>query len=462
VGDTGVDLAVLGAGPAGLAAAWWAAERGLSVLVLERAATVGGLAGSFDVAGQRVDFGSHRLHPATPPELLALLRDRLGADLALRPRNGRLRLYGRWVGFPLRAGELARRLPRRALARIARDTALAPFRPRRDDSFGSALASSLGPELYAELYAPYARKLWGLDAGRIDAEQARRRVTAGSPGAIARRLLTRDRTAQGQAFWYPRRGFGQIAEALADAARDAGARIRLGAEVSTVDASGAVHLSDGTTIHCGHVASTVPLPLLASLVRPQAPPSVVDAAAGLRFRAMVLVYLVHGGGRWTPYDAHYLPGPRTPVTRISEPANYRDSPDDPRDRSVLCAEIPCTVGDPLWTMTDDALAALVCKGIRAVELPEVNLTGVTIRRLPRVYPVYDRDYRARFEVLDGWVSTLDRITTFGRLGLFAHDNTHHALAMARAAVAAIGGDGQRDPAAWAAARAGFAAHVVED
>ena len=463
MGDAAVDLAVLGAGPAGLAAAWWAARRGLRVLVLERAAAVGGMTASFEVAGVRVDLGSHRLHPATPPPLLAALRAELGADLQLRPRNGRLRVYGRWVGFPLRAGELLRALPPRALARIAGDALAAPLRPRSEASFGAALSARLGPELYGELYAPYARKLWGLDANRIDAEQARRRVTADSPWAIAARLLRRDRTGRGRAFWYPRRGFGQIADALASAATAAGATIRTNAEVSTVDLDGPeplVRLADGTTVACGHIASTIALPALARLAG--APNDILDAAGGLAFRAMVLVYLVHEGRRWTPYDAHYLPGPETPVTRISEPANYRDSPDDPPDRTVLCAEIPCTAGDPLWTMDDTALAGLVREGIARTGLPPVRLAAVRTRRLPHVYPVYELGFRDRFDLLDAWANTLDRVTTFGRLGLFAHDNTHHALAMAAEAVAALRTGGQRDPATWAAARARFATHVVED
>jgi protoporphyrinogen oxidase len=177
---------------------------------------------------------------------------------------------------------------------------------------------------------------------------------------------------------------------------------------------------------------------------------------------MVLVYLVHRGGRWTPYDAHYLPGLRTPVTRLSEPANYRLSADDPADRTVLCAEIPCAVGDPVWTSTPDELAALVRDGLRASDLPDVALDGVEVRRLPHVYPVYGIGYAERLRPLDEWVDGLDRVTTFGRLGLFAHDNSHHAMAEALDAVTALRPDGTRDPARWAEARARFATHVVED
>jgi protoporphyrinogen oxidase len=463
--STDADVVVLGAGPAGLGAAWRAARRGLSVVVLERAGAVGGMAASFDVAGIRVDHGSHRLHPATPAPVLAALRELLGADLQTRPRNGRLRVYDRWVGFPLRPGELVRTLPPGALGRLARDAALQPVTPTRSDSYQTLLSGRIGPELYAALYGPYAVKLWGLPGSRIDAEQARRRVSAGGLWGIAGKMLRGGPAGQGRVFHYPRRGFGQIVDALAVAAADAGAVVEIGAEVTSVEPDPAgvtVSTREGRSVRAGHVLSTVPLPVLARLTSPGPDAAVLADAAGLRFRAMVLVYLVHAGGRWTPYDAHYLPGPQTPVTRVSEPANYRVSVDDPTDRTVLCAEIPCAVGDPVWSSTPDALAGLVTQGLAAAGLPPVRAAGVEVRRLPHVYPVYESGYARRLAGLDRWADGLERVTTFGRLGLFAHDNTHHALAEAWEAVDALRPDRTRDPASWAAARARFAAHVVED
>jgi protoporphyrinogen oxidase len=454
-----VDVVVLGGGPAGLAAAWRAALSGRSVLLLDRAPAVGGMAASFEVAGVRVDTGSHRLHPATPAPVLGLLRELLGDDLQTRPRNGRLQVYDRWVGFPLRPIELARTLPPRAVLRIGRDAATRPFTRPDPASYASLLVSTLGPELYNALYGPYAEKLWGLPGRDIDAEQARRRVSTGGVWGIARKLVRRDRSGQGQVFFYPRRGFGQIVDVLAEAAVAAGADVQTGAEVTAVEPGTdgvEVSTADGRTVRAGHVFSTVPLPVLARLAGAPVPPS------GLAFRAMVLVYLVHERGRWTKYDAHYLPGPQTRVTRLSEPANYRVSRDDPADRSVLCAEIPCGLGDPVWTSTPDDLAELVRDGLRASGLPGVRLGGIEVRRLPHVYPVYEIGYADRLRPLDEWVDRLERVTTFGRLGLFAHDNTHHAMAEALEAVAALRPDGTRDPGLWAAARARFAAHVVED
>jgi protoporphyrinogen oxidase len=391
--------------------------------------------------------------------VLGLLRELLGEDLQTRPRHGRLRVYGRWVGFPLRPAELARTLPPGAVARIARDAVTGPVTKTDPSSYESMLRGTIGPELHGALYGPYAVKLWGLPGSRIDAEQARRRVGPGGVWGIARKIVRRDSSGQGRLFHYPRRGFGQVVDVLAEAAVKAGATVETGAEVTAVTPAAdgvTVSTADGRSVHTGHVLSTVPLPILARLAGADVP------ASGLTFRAMVLVYLVHEGGRWTEFDAHYLPGPETPVTRLSEPANYRVSPEDPADRTVLCAEIPCAVGDAVWTATDDELATIVRAGLAATGLPPVRLGGVHVRRLPHVYPVYEIGYADALRPLDDWADGLERITTFGRLGLFAHDNTHHAMAEALDAVDALRPDGTRDPVLWAAARARFAAHVVED
>jgi len=463
------DVVVLGAGPAGLAAAWRAARRGFSVTVLERADAVGGMAASFDVAGVRVDHGSHRLHPATPPRLLADLAELLGDDLQTRPRNGRLRLDDTWVGYPLQAGELVRAMPSRMVAAIARDAVTGPLRRPKADTYEEQVKAGLGPTVYDAVHGPFAHKLWGLPGSRLAGEQARRRVSGNSAWKVAGRLLRRGRTsrrsAQGRVFHYPRRGFGQITERLADAAVTAGADIRLGAEVDHIaptyeDVS--VHTRRGEQVDSGIAFSTLPLPLLGRLTAPGPPLQAIESAAGLRFRAMVLVYVVHTDGRWTDYDAHYLPVPNTPVSRISEPANYRESDDDPADRSVLCAEIPCTLGDEVWTASPDRLADLVEEALARNGLPPVRRGGVEVRRLPKVYPVYDLGYEERLRGIDSWVSSVPKIVTFGRLGLFAHDNSHHAMAEAYEAVDALGLDGRFDLARWRVRRAEFAEHVVED
>lgn len=498
------DVIVLGGGPAGVATALEVALRGHRVLVLERQEHTGGMAGSFVIDGMRVDHGSHRLHPVTPPGVMDRLTRLLGDDLQVRRRHGRLRLLDRWVDFPLRPAGLARAMPKRWLAAVARDVALSPLRsfpPRRTrslqpDSYASSLRSSLGPAVYDTLYAPYAEKLWGLPGEDIDPEQARVRVSADTvPKVAARVLRTSTRrlvrrlsamrsqpggqdagNTGGATFNYPRRGFGQIVEALDDAARAAGAEIRTAMTVESIEAAGSdgmarVHTADGSTWQAPRVFSTLPIPLLARLSDTAPPSRVIEDAKALRFRAMVLVYLTHQPGsvpderspvRWSAYDAHYLPGAGTPITRISEPANYRDNPEDPTDYSVICAEIPCVAGDQIWTADDDDLVTIVQRAAADFDLPPLHAAGVQVRRLPAVYPIYDHGFSERLARLEDWAASLPGITTLGRSGLFAHDNTHHAFVMAQAAAHALDQDGTFDEARWLQAREAFREHVVED
>lgn len=459
------DVVVVGAGPAGLVAAWHAARRGRRVLLVERADRPGGMAASFEVAGLRVDYGSHRLHPSIDPARLAELRELLGDDLQTRPRHGRLRFADRWVAFPLRTGDLLRRVEPATAAALAFDQATAPLRRPGADTFAEVVRSGLGPTTYERFYRPYVTKIWGTDPARLSGELARRRVSAGGPAAMARRLL-RGPDDVGRTFLYPTRGFGAIAEALAGAAATAGAEVALGEAVESVAFGGGratVRLASGRAASAPLLWSTAPLPALASMVDPPPPASVRELAGRLEHRALLLVYLVLDRPRYTEFDAHYFPAYANPLSRLSEPKNYRDGRGhDPDDRTVLCAELPCSVGDHWWTASDDDLGEAVARSLVWEGLDDPRHVAVEVRRLPRVYPVYRVGFEHDLSALERWAATHPELVTFGRQGLFVPDNTHHALAMGAAAAAALTDDGRFDRAAWTAARDGFRAHVVED
>jgi protoporphyrinogen oxidase len=456
------ELVVVGAGPAGLTAAWRAALVGHDVRVIDGAAAVGGMAASFEVAGQRVDLGSHRLHPSAAPHVLAALRSLLGDDLQTRTRHGRLRLQGSWIGFPLRGSELIRRLPPRFAARATFDAVTKPLRRPEQDTFADVVRVGLGPAMLREFYGPYARKLWGADASSLAGELARRRIAAGSPTAMLRKVVRGARPGA-RTFLYPRLGYGQIVEALAAAAVDAGARIDLGAPVERVEARDAgvtLHLGGGAVVDAARVLWTAPLGRLVTAV-PDAPAPVVTAATQLAHRAMTLVYLVVDRPQYTPYDAHYVPDASVSLTRLSEPKNYRDGP-DPEATTVLCAEVPCTIGDEWWTASAGAAADRVAGELEAIGLDRPRVIGAEIRRLPSVYPVLRTDSLASLATVSSWAASRPRVTVLGRQGLFVADNLHHVMDMGWAAAAALRPHGAIDERVWADARQRFATFVVED
>lgn len=460
------DVVVLGAGPAGLMAALQLARAGREVTVIERADHVGGMAGSFEVAGIRVDYGSHRLHPVATPRLMEELHALLGDDLQVRTRRGRIAFDGQWLGFPLRIGDMARHASKPFLARVALETMTAPLRRSRTSSAADAISARLGPTVARTFYTPYLTKLWGTPPGELSAELADRRVSARSGMAVVRKAL-RARNPEGRTFFYPTRGYGQISEAIADAATKAGAVIHLNEAVTALDLSDesapTTHLGGGRTITAGTVMSSVPLPLLARLA--SAPGDVTEAAGRLRHRAMVLAYLVLDTDRLSTFDAHYFPGSDTPVSRLSEPKNFRDAPGpggDPKGVTVVCAELACWEGDETWTATPEELAATVMETLTPLGFDFPKLRSAEARRIPKCYPVYSGTYHSDLARVEAWASQHPRLVTFGRQGLFAPDNTHHALHMGWEAADALRPDGSLDAPRWHAARESFRSHVVED
>lgn len=457
----------MGAGPAGLMAALRSVQAGHRCTLLEAGETVGGMAGSFEVAGQRVDYGSHRLHSATPERFLGLFRSLLGSDLQIRPRHGRIRLGGRWLGYPLRAGDMARSLPVRFSVRAALDAATSPLRRRRmvgSLSFEDEVARRLGPAVAREFYVPFARKLYGVEAGLLDRELAMRRVSASGAGDVLGRVVRAIRP-QGRRFLYPRAGYGQLSEALAEAAVDDGVELRMRAAVCRVEAAGdgVVVCHDGGRIPADVVLSTMAAPALAGALEPAPPVEVLEALASCRSRAVVLAYLVVGRDRFTPFDAHYFPGPETRIARLSEPKNYRDG-DDPPGRTVLCAEIPCWPGDELWHASGASIGEMVAADLERVGLGVPEPWRVEVRRLPSVYPVYETATAGARATVDSWLRSLasEGVVSLGRHGLGVLDNLHHMLAMGEAAANAVRPSGYVDAVEWLRSLDSFADHVVED
>jgi protoporphyrinogen oxidase len=471
-------IVILGAGPAGLGAAkQLALSKKANVTVLEQNDFVGGNASSFEIAGVHVDFGSHRLHPACDPEILQDIRTMLGEELLKRPRHGRILLSKRWIHFPLKPFDLLSKLPPDFTLGVVKDMVRKVVSydgsGSESETFASVMEKGLGKTICHDFYFPYARKIWGLNPEELSVTQAYRRVSNNSLSKMTKKVLSAVpgfKPVGSSVFYYPRKGYGQISQAYSQSAQESGAEIILGSQVNSVE----MNSVDGShivsyerdeltqSVKADYIWSTIPITALIRIMSPKPPEELLEAAQNIDYRAMILIYLVLEQDRFSEYDAHYFPELEIPISRLSEPKNYSNSA-EPKEFTVLCAELPCATDDPEWEMTDSQLSELVHDALRKSGIPiQSPIKETVVKRLRYAYPMYRQGYEMHFDQLDEWTSQIDGLLTFGRQGLFAHDNTHHALFMAYSAVSCLDQQGRFDKQRWQEFRRVFETHVVED
>jgi protoporphyrinogen oxidase len=435
-------VAVVGAGPAGLTAAYELARRGRPAIVFEATEAIGGLAQTAVREGYRFDLGGHRFFTKSA-EVEELWDDVLGAEMLVRPRLSRIHWRGRFVEYPLRAGDVIAKVGPLELARCAASYARARARRNAPEvSFEDWVTARFGRRLFQLFFKTYTEKVWGVPTDELRAEWAAQRIAGLSLWSAARAALPGRRGSTPKSlieeFRYPRLGPGQMWEEMARRIVAAGGEVRLAAPVDRLLLDGdrvtAVR-SRGQTVDVSAAISSAPLRAVAGMAEPPAPAAVSQAASGLRYRDFLTVALTIDGEPPFPDNWVYVHDPQVRAGRIQ---NYRAwSPwmtPDPR-RSCIGLEYFCFEGDDLWQRDDEALVALARREISSLGLVAADrvLAGHVVR-VPKAYPIYDAEYERRVDRVRAWLDGIVNLQQIGRNGLHRYNNSDHSMLTAMRAV----------------------------
>ena len=431
-------VVVIGAGPAGLTAAYELQRNGHKCVVLEADDVVGGISRTVERDGWRFDIGGHRFFTKVP-RVEAFWHEILSGDqFMMRPRMSRIFYKKKFFDYPLKIGNALSGLGIFESVRCVLSYGYVRIRPpRNQSSFEGWTASRFGWRLYRIFFKTYTEKVWGVPADSIQADWAAQRIKNLSLfTAVLHALFPRRKgatvTSLIDEFQYPKLGPGMMWETCRDVLLEGGSRIHMSSGVSRItrDSDGAreVITDQGQVEKCTAVISSMPMGQLIHSFDPPAPDQVIAAADALSYRDFITVALVLKGESSFPDNWIYIHEPEVLVGRVQNFASW--SPYMVKEgMSCLGLEYFAFEGDDLWQSSDQNL---IQRGLREmsllglIEATDVE-TGYVVR-MPKAYPMYDASYQANVEMIRQWISSeVPNVFPVGRNGMHRYNNQDHSM-----------------------------------
>jgi protoporphyrinogen oxidase len=444
------DVLVVGAGPAGLTAAYQLGKAGKTAIVIEQDPQhVGGISRTANYKGYLFDIGGHRFFSKSK-EVVDLWDEILPQDFIERPRLSRIFYDEKFYSYPLNGFEALRNLGLVESAMCMLSYGYAKLRPIREPkTFHQWVRNQFGERLFSIFFKTYTEKVWGMSCDEISADWAAQRIKGLNLGAAVLNALARSfrgtrKAAPGapviktliESFRYPRKGPGMLWEACAQKIAAQGGRIEMGRKLATLtfdevqrvwtvtstDAKGGCH-----THTARHVISSAPVTELMSALRP-GPISLLHARC-LKYRDFLTVALIAKSDRSFPDNWVYIHDPSVMVGRVQ---NFRSwSPELVPDAGMTCLglEYFCFEGDGLWSAADADLIELAKREIDHIGLiRSEDVVDACVVRQAKAYPVYDDSYRQNVETVRRDLALhYPNLHLVGRNGMHKYNNQDHAM-----------------------------------
>ncbi len=412
-------VVVIGAGPAGLAAAHRLKAAGVDVDLYEAQGQVGGLCRSFSLWGHIVDLGPHRFFSSNT-EVNQFWFQAVGSEHSWVPRQTRIFYQKKYFQYPLQAWDTFRNLGFVESISCLWSYGLAKLFYRQDDeSFESWVVARFGQRLYKMFFKTYSEKLWGLPCSQIDPDFAFRKIRGLSLLQVFKRFFKKRTTFVDQ-FAYPHKGTGSVYETIAERFVKNGGVLKLNTPVQDLGA-----------LQAETIISTMPLPQLLRLL-PNVPMPVLMAAQDLLFRNTVLVYLwVEKEDLFTD-NWIYVHSPDVQFGRVTNFNNWSSVKKAEAKGTVLCLEYWCSESDESWNWTDEQWSDLAKQELLKSQISENygQIWDGKVVRVPRSYPVFKKGYQKNIEVIRTYLhKTHPEIYSIGRYGAFKYNNQDHSVLM---------------------------------
>lgn len=454
-------ILIIGAGPAGLTAAYELSRHGHVGTIVEADSVVGGIARTVEREGYRFDIGGHRFFTKVK-QIEQLWDEMLKEPMLDRPRMSRIYYGGKFYDYPLKATNALKNMGIINATACMMSYAKSKFFPIRPaKNYEEWVTNQFGSRLFNMFFKSYTEKVWGIPCNQIGADWAAQRIKGLSLGEAIRNAIFGQKkggkvvTTLIDQFKYPKYGPGQLWETCTATLQERGWSVRMNTRciASRIEnnqvQSITVQNRDGASEELGASAvfSSMPLRNLLLGMDPKPPAEVIAAAEALKYRDFLTVALVLDSADPFPDNWIYI---HEPAVRMGRIQNFKSwSPFMVPDQSTACLGLEYFVneGDDLWSMKDEDLVKLAYSELEKVGLANGKLIKGFVVRMPKAYPVYDTGYQERLGVIRDWLMGIENLYCIGRNGQHRYNNQDHSMATALIAARNMSLGEERDP--WA-------------
>jgi protoporphyrinogen oxidase len=430
-------VAVIGAGAAGMTAAYSLAKNKHQVDVYEASSKIGGLAGTLKLWNQKVDIGPHRFF-STDKRVNDVWLDVVGDDFEMVNRLTRIYYRNKFYNYPIRLfnalGNLGIFEAGRCIISYINERL---FPTKQDGSFEAWVQGRFGKRLFVVFFKHYTEKLWGITCKELDADFAAQRIKKLSlyeaiKNAILNGKGNKHKTLVDQ-FAYPLGGTGMVYEKMADIVKKSGNTIHLDTPVYRIITNDGnvigIELEDGTFKEYDHVISSMPYTLMVKRLT-EVPENIKNLAENLKFRNTILVYLLIDSTELFPDNWIYIHSKSLKMGRITNFRNWVSDLYGNEKKTILAIEYWCNDEDPLWNHSDDDLIKLASEEIVKTKLVQpLSIEKGYVHRLHRSYPVYSKGYKEILRPIEKYISSIKQLSVIGRYGAFKYNNQDHSILM---------------------------------
>lgn len=442
-------VVIIGAGPAGLTAAYKLCDEGVGSVVLEKDDVVGGISRTVDYKGYLFDIGGHRFFTKVKA-VDEMWREVLGEEKFLRrSRLSRIYYNHKFFYYPLKATNALLGLGILNSVLMLFSYLKAQVFPIRDErSFEDWICNRFGRRLFNTFFKTYTEKVWGIPCDEISADWAAQRIKGLSLIATIKNSILSSATSKGEviktlidAFDYPEKGPGQMWEMVAENIQDRGSELKMESSVEKiywepgrvtalgVSGDGEERLPGSDFI------SSMPMRELVRKMEPSPPAEVLEAADRLGYRDFLTVSLIIDKADLFKDNWIYIHDSNVQVGRIQNFKNWSPKMVPDPSRTCLGLEYFCFEGDGLWTSKDEDLIDQAIRELDVLGLvrPEDVLDGSVVR-MPKAYPVYDSHYLEAIDTIRAFLDGLENLHLVGRNGMHKYNNQDHSMLTAMLAV----------------------------